>query len=107
MLISSPMMSVTILRDFGNNQAIMEIPRYQEFTTAALRLSHDGVRFRQIAGNELIIISAISPIPWTTSTPDLQLLLAQPLLTVPGNTRNVLLCIQERHGFPIPARTPR
>jgi len=97
-LVSSPMKSVTIFRDLGNNQAIVEVPRYQEFTTAALNLLHEGVRFRQIAGNELIIISAISPVPWTNSTPSLQLLLAQPLLTVPGNTRNVLLChVAELH----------
>jgi hypothetical protein len=90
--ISSPMPSVRILRDLGNKQAIVEIPRYQEFTTVALGLIHDGVRFRQIAGNELIVISAISPDSWTNSMPNLQLLLAQPLLTNPGNTRNVVLC---------------
>ena len=87
-----PMKSVRILRDLGNNQAIVEIPRYQEFTTAALGLIHDGVRFRQIAGNELIVISAISSVSWANSMPNLQLLLAQPLLTNPDNRRNVLLC---------------
>jgi hypothetical protein len=91
--------SVRILRDLGNNQAIVEIPRYQEFTTAALALIHDGVRFRQIAGNDLIVISAIAPSGWKNSVPDLQLLLAQPLLTDPGNTRIVLLCrVPELHN---------
>ena len=89
--ISPQMRSVRILRDLGNKQAIVEIPRYQEFTTVALSLIHDGVRFRQIAGNELIVISAISPVSWTDSMPNLQLLLAQPSLTNPGKTRNVLL----------------
>ncbi len=98
-LISSPMTSVRILRDLGKNQAIAEIPRYQEFTTAALALIHDGVRFRQIAGNDLIVISAIGPSGWTNSIPNLQLLLAQPLLTDPGNTRIVLLCrVPELHN---------
>ena len=89
--ISSPMTSVRIFRDLGNNQTTVEIPRYQEFTTAALGLIHDGVRFRQIAGNELIVISAMSPDSWTNVMPNLQLLLAQPLLTGPDNKRNVLL----------------
>ena len=97
-LISSRMTSVRNLRDLGNNQAIVEIPRYQEFTTAALGLVHHGARFHQIAGNELIVISAISPVSWTNSMPNLQLLLTQPLLTDPGNTRNVLLCrVAELH----------
>jgi hypothetical protein len=91
-LVSSPPTSVKVVRDLGDHQAIVEIPRYQEFTPAALGLIHEGARFRQIAGNELIVISAISPASWTNTMPNVQLLLAQPLLTEPGNTRNVLLC---------------
>lgn len=99
LLVSSPLPSVQILRDLGEHQAIVEIPRYQEFTPVALGLIHDGVRFRQIAGNELIVISAISPGSWANAMPNLQLLLAQPLLTEPGNTRNVLLCrVAELHN---------
>jgi hypothetical protein len=83
----------------GNKQAMVEIPRYQEFTSAALGLIHAGVHFRQIASNDLIVISAIAPSGWMNSIPDLQLLLAQPLLTDPGNTRIVLLCrVPELHN---------
>lgn len=53
---SSSITSVRILRDLGNQQAIVEIPRYQEFTTVALSLIHKGARFRQIARNEIIVI---------------------------------------------------
>jgi len=84
--------SVKVLRDLGDHQAIVQIPRYQEFTPVALSLIQSGVQFHQIAGNELIVISAISPVAWTNSTPNLQLLLAQPLLASPGNTRDVFLC---------------
>jgi hypothetical protein len=90
--------SFKVLRDLGDHQAIVEIPRYQEFTAAALTLIQNGVRFHQIAGNELIVVSAISPASWTNRITNLQLLLAQPLLTNPGNTRNVLLCrVTELH----------
>ncbi len=79
---------------------MVEIPRYQEFTSAALGLIHAGVQFRQIASNELIVISAIAPSGWTNSIPNVQLLLAQPLLTDPGNTRIVLLCrVPELHNI--------
>jgi hypothetical protein len=94
----TPATSFKVLRDLGDHQAIVEIPRYQQFTPAALDLIHHGVRFHQIAGNELIVVSAISSASWTNRIPNLQLVLAQPLLTDPGNTRNVLLCrVAELH----------
>jgi hypothetical protein len=80
-----------IVRDPGGGEAILELPRYQEFTPAALMLIRAGVRFRQIAGNELIVVSAIGPSQWTNNVPGLQVLLPQPLLTNPGKTRVVLL----------------
>jgi hypothetical protein len=92
--------SVRILRDVGNKQAMVEIPRYQEFTSAALGLIHAGVQFRQIASNELIVISAIAPSGWTNNIPNVQMLLAQPWLTNPGNSRIVLLCrVPELHNI--------
>ena len=83
---------VKIIRDLGNNQAIIEIPRYQEFAASAQSLIQSGVRFHQIAANELIVISAIAPTQWKNNAQTRQLLLAQPLLTNPGKTRVVLLC---------------
>jgi hypothetical protein len=95
----TPATSFKVLRDLGDHQAIVEIPRYQEFTATALALIHDGIRFHQIAGNELIVVSAISPVSWTNRVPNLQLLMAQPLLTNPSNLRNVLLCqVTELHA---------
>jgi hypothetical protein len=83
---------VKLVRDLGGNQAILAIPRYQEFTGTAQALVRAGVHFNQIAGNQLIVISAIAPGAWTNKTPGLQLLLTQPLLTSPGRARVVLLC---------------
>ena len=95
---SSPT-SVMVFRDLGDHQAIVEIPRYQEFTTKALGLIHVGVRFQQIAGNELIVISTISPASWTNTMPNVQLLLVQPLLSESGKARYVLLCrVAELHN---------
>jgi len=88
-----------IQRDLGEHQAIVEVSRYQEFTTVALGLIHEGVQFRQIAGNELMVVSVNSPASWTNTAPNLQVLLAQPILSEPGKTRNVLLCrVTELHN---------
>jgi hypothetical protein len=83
---------VKIVRDLGENEAIIEVPRYQEFTPTAQMLIKAGVHFHQIAGNQLIVVSAIAPSQWTNDGPGLQVLLKQPLLTNPGKTRVILLC---------------
>lgn len=49
-----------IVRGFGNGNYIIEMPRYQEFTSRALEGVHSGIRFRQIAGNQNILISVTS-----------------------------------------------
>jgi hypothetical protein len=90
---------VKLIRDLGGNEAILAIPRYQEFTGTAQALVKADVDFHQIAGNQLIVISAIAPSGWTSKTPGQQLLLAQPLLTNPGKTRVILLCrVVELHS---------
>jgi hypothetical protein len=83
--------SMKAIKDLGPTEAIVEIPRYQEFTTDAQTLIQQGVRFRQVSGNELMLISAIAPRDWTNSLPQLQLLASQPILTNRAKTRTVLL----------------
>ena len=83
--------SMKIVKDLGAGEAIVEIPRYQEFTSDAQTLVQNGVHFHQIAGNELIVVSAIAPSGWVSSSNNLQLLLSQPLLTDTDKTRAVLL----------------
>jgi hypothetical protein len=83
--------SMKVIRSLGETGAIVEIPRYQEFTVDAQTLLDHGVHFRQIAGNELIVISAFAPMDWTNSSPNLQVLLAQPMLTNQGKVRVVLV----------------
>jgi hypothetical protein len=56
----------------------------------------------QISGNELIVVSAIAPSNWTNTVPNLQLLLAQPMLTDRAKTRVVLLCPVSNLLFVIP-----
>ncbi len=90
-LVLSSAPSMKLANDLGSNEAIVEIPRYEEFTVDAQKLLQNGARFRQIAGNELIVFSAIAPVSLTSSTPDAQLILSQTLLTSPTKKRVVLL----------------
>ena len=80
-----------LAKDLGPTAAIVEIPRYQTFTTDARTLMEAGAHFRQIAGNELIVLSGVVPSGWTNPAPNLQLLLSQPVLSDRTKTRVVLL----------------
>jgi len=82
---------VKLAKDLGPAEAIIEIPRYQEFTTDASMLLERGVRFSQISGNKLIVISAIAPNGTMTPEGDVQVLLKQPIFTSQSKTRVVLL----------------
>ncbi len=83
--------SMKLVKDLGPTEGIVEVPRYQEFTRDTLTPVHHGICFGQIAGNELIVISAIAPGGWTTAESHVQLLLRQPILTAQDRTRAVLL----------------
>jgi hypothetical protein len=84
--------SLKFVRELGPGEAIVELTRYQEFTAEVRELLQAGVRFHQIAGNQLIVFSAIAPGGWTNAVPNLQLLLAQPVLTDRAKSRAVFLC---------------
>lgn len=83
--------SIRIARAVAPSEAVVEIPRYQPFTQQTRKLLSMGTRFRQIAGNELILISAIAPSQWAAPPNTVQLLLTQPILTNPTEERAVLL----------------
>lgn len=85
------MKSLKMTKDLGPSDAIIEIPRYQQFTTEVQTLLDCGARFSQIAGNQLIVISAIAPSGSIAPESNAQLLLAQPILTTQDRTRAVLL----------------
>jgi hypothetical protein len=90
-LLPSSAPSIKLAKDLGPGEAIVQIPRYEEFTRDAETLLQSGVRFRQIAGNELILFTAIAPASWTVPLPGTQLILAQPLLTNPTAKRVAIL----------------
>jgi hypothetical protein len=86
---SMPVMKMA--KDLGSGEAIVEIPRYQEFTADALKLIAKGAQFRQIAGNELMLISGTAAKNWINTPSHVQLILSQPLLVDRAKTRVVML----------------
>lgn len=72
------------------DEALVELPRYQAFTTTATALARHGVRFVEIAGNRgTILVSRI--VPESASPPGTgHVLIRQPILTRPGWQRQAL-----------------
>jgi hypothetical protein len=76
---------------------VADVPRYQAFTDYARALARGGVRFRRIAGNDgPIALTAIVPLDWEPQScaprvPFFKPLFQQPLLTVPGRARMLLV----------------
>jgi hypothetical protein len=71
---------------------IVDIPRYQEFTTVAVQLAARNVHFGEIAGNSQILISVLAPTTWGYGNNNAKLLFSSRVLTRPGTTRDVLVC---------------
>jgi hypothetical protein len=86
------------VRDLGGGSYVVSIPRYQEFTTLAVQLAKDGVRFVQIAGNNEVVVSAVSE-NWNYETPEMRRLFFEKILTHPGAKRIVLECrVRDLHA---------
>ncbi len=83
---------ITVARSLSPGAAILEVPRYQEFTPAAQALIASGAHFHQIAGNEIVTLSVISRGPLPAEPGDPQVLLAQTIPSDAARTRSLLLC---------------
>ena len=72
---------VTIVRGPGPDAVIVRMPRYQKFTDVATRVLGRGIRFREIAGNRQIVVSAVVPAEWSGDLKAGEVLFWSPILT--------------------------
>jgi hypothetical protein len=78
------------VRDFGPAGMVVTLPRYEPFTDLVRALARQGVRFRDVAGNDAIVISAIAR-GGARPGPDAgTILFSAPILTDPVAARLVL-----------------
>lgn len=80
------------VKQVGPQAFIVDIPRYQEFTTVASALADRNARFVEIAGNSRIIASVLAPQSWRYTGSDAQELFSTPILTHPEFKRVILGC---------------
>ena len=81
-----------LVKSLGLREAILDLPRYQEFTGVASMLAQNGVRFVEIAGNSEITVSVLAPEAWRYQGSVARPLFFMPILTRPGWRRVVLAC---------------
>ena len=72
---------VTVARASGPNAVIVRMPRYQKFTDVATQVLGRGIRFREIAGNMQIVVSAVVPVEWSGDLKPGEVLFWSPILT--------------------------
>lgn len=80
------------VKQVGPGTYVVDIPRYQEFTTVASALAERSVPFVEIAGNSQILVSVLADSRWRPSEPAAKLLFTSPVLTREGQQRDVIVC---------------
>lgn len=75
------------IKTLGDRSYIIVMPRHEAFTPLVTELVKQGVRFREIAGNDEIVLTALAPSALEFRLEIGDILLREPLLTNPGATR--------------------
>ena len=79
-----------VVKKFDGGTYLVELPRYQAFSDSAISLAGVGGEFREIAGNkDFIVFSVLGKRSFNPSEIDAKVILKQPILTRPEQTRIV------------------
>jgi len=75
------------IKQVGPKSFLVVMPRYQEFTTVAQEIARQGARFVEIAGNEEIVLTLLTPVSWTGNLPQGKVLFKSGIPTQPDRQR--------------------
>lgn len=81
---------VVVVEEIDGEETLVGLPRYEGFTQTVPELARQGVRFIEIAGNEEIMVSVLSPQDWSYPQEMGEVLFTMDVLTQPGLKRMVL-----------------
>jgi hypothetical protein len=80
---------ISILRDFGDGDLIVTVPRWGGFTEIMPRLAAAGVQFVEISGNDEIVITIVESQDSDASPANARLLFNSIVISPPGSKRSV------------------
>ena len=75
------------IKSVDARSSIVTIPRHEAFTPIVIGLVKQGVQFRELAGNDEILLTAMAPSALDVRLATAEILLKEPLLANPGATR--------------------
>jgi FAD/FMN-containing dehydrogenase len=78
---------VRLVTRFEDGSALLTLPRYEKFRESVMRLAKQGVQFREIAGNDEILVTALAPAGWRYAGPNGKVLFEHAILTDPTKKR--------------------
>ena len=81
---------VKVVQTIGPMHYIVTLPRYEDFTATALALTAKGARFTDIAGNDVLLITALARRGIPASFPAAELVSVSPILSDPTMQRLAL-----------------
>lgn len=85
-----PVDKVKVYREFNDGSKLLILPRYEEFRDAITQLAQQNVSFREIAGNQNILMTLVVPAQWTyqgEGVEGVKQLFSRPILTHPEQKR--------------------
>lgn len=78
------------VKDLGPGGMVVTLPRYEPFTELVRALVHQGARFRDVAGNDTIVVSALARGGARPGAEAGAIIFSAPILTEPAAARLVL-----------------
>jgi hypothetical protein len=86
-----PPPDAALISQAKEDEALLSLPRYQDFMAPAMALANCGAEFKEIAGNRsVILVSALGPLGQAQPS-DTEVMIRQPIITQPGKEREVLV----------------
>ncbi|MEM9778009.1 MAG: hypothetical protein AAF902_25765, partial [Chloroflexota bacterium] len=81
---------LTLVRSLENDEAIVNVPRYEAFTVVVPKLAESGLQFLEIAGNDEIVMAILVDQEWAYSLTAGEVFLEQTYLSQPELKRLVI-----------------
>jgi hypothetical protein len=81
---------IKVIQPLGPRRFVITLPRHEDFTATALALNAKGVRFTDVAGNTVLLITALARRGISTTFADAELVATAPILTDPTMQRLAL-----------------
>ncbi len=85
------------LARYGDEEVAL-LPRYEGFRDAALELAQRGIALREVAGNDHIALTVVTPRGFRFALPETELTARWPVLTRPSHERALLFMPVSRLG---------